>query len=239
MLNSNISWTTHTLNFWRGCKKVSPGCLNCYMFAEQIRYGLDPTVVTRTTTATWSQVNKFCAGDRVFVCSWSDFFNVDADPWRDDAWEVIRSRPDLIWIIPTKRPQNIAVRLPQDWKGGWPNVWLLVSVENQECADRRIPVLVDIPASVHGVSIEPMLGEIDLTPYLPGLDWVIVGGESQSGARPMKEEWAVDILQQCRKFSTPFYFKQMGGRDRDKGGNLLQGRCYEEMPFALKIKGGK
>ena len=100
MLNSNISWTTHTLNFWRGCTKVSLGCLNCYMFAEQIRYGLDPTIVIRTTKATWGQVKKFCAGDRVFVCSWSDFFHVDADPWRDNAWEVIRSRLTLSGLYP-------------------------------------------------------------------------------------------------------------------------------------------
>ena len=236
MLNSKISWTNHTLNFWRGCTKVSPGCLNCYMYAGQKRYGLEPTIVTRTAKATWRQVNKFSAGDSVFVCSWSDFFHVDADQWRDEAWEVIRSRPDLTWIILTKRPQNIAERLPQDWNTGWPNVWLLVTTENQECADHRIPILLDIPAVIHGLSIEPMLEPIDLSHYLHALDWVILGGESGLNARPMKKEWAIDIQQQCSKSSTPFFFKQMGGKDRKKGGSLLQGKHYYEMPFGLKIQ---
>lgn len=115
---SAIEWTDATWNPWIGCDKVSPGCAHCYMFAQQRQYGRDPSVVVRTSPATFlAPVRKrkwldLAPGSMVFTCSWGDFFHPDADPWRDDAWAVIEQRPDLIWQILTKRPERIPGRLP-------------------------------------------------------------------------------------------------------------------------------
>ena len=152
------------------------------MFREQRRYGRDPTKVTRTKT--WSDPVRWnreaeAAGTKflVFTCSWSDFFIEDADPWRPEAWEVIRRCPNLVYQILTKRPERISEHLPADWGRGYANVWLGVSVENQDWAG-RLDTLLEIPAAVHWVSAEPLLGPVDFTPWLARLDWIVVGAES-------------------------------------------------------------
>src|SRR5437016_4306599 len=131
-----ISWTEHSWNPWRGCERVSPGCAHCYIFAAQQRYGQDPSGVTRTKT--WGDPLKWQRDterarrtERVFTCSWSDFFIEAADRWRPEAWSLIRRTPNLTYQILTKRPENVAVRLPEDWGQGYANVWLGVSVENK------------------------------------------------------------------------------------------------------------
>lgn len=179
---TGIHWTHRTWNPWRGCKKVSPGCARCYMFREQRRYGRDPTEVVRTKT--WNDPIRWNGEAEaaetkflVFTCSWSDFFIEDADPWRAEAWEVIRRCPNLVFQVLTKRPERIAKHLPPDWGQGYPNVWLGVSVENQDWA-RRLDTLLEIPAVVHWVSAEPLLGPVDFTPWLDRLDWIVVGAES-------------------------------------------------------------
>lgn len=166
--DSGITWTDNTWwNPWQGCHKVSPGCVNCYMFREKNRYGQDPATVIRSKPATFNSPLKWKEPAKVFVCSWSDFFIEEADPWRDEAWEIIRNTPHLTYQILTKRPENIAGRLPE----GWPfaNVWLGVTAENQEQADRRIPILLSTPASLRFVSVEPMVGRIDLTDISDGV----------------------------------------------------------------------
>lgn len=168
--NSKIEWTDHTWNPWRGCDKVSPGCDNCYMFRDAERYGLDASTVTRQGVLTFRaplirrgtphggrkqhrRDYKWADGDKVFVCSWSDFFHPAADAWRDEAWEIMRQRPGLIFQLLTKRPGKITSRLPADWGNGWPNVWIGVTAENQEEADDRIPRLLSTPAVKRFVSI--------------------------------------------------------------------------------------
>lgn len=164
-INSKIEWTDNTWNPWRGCTKLSPACDNCYMMRDAARFGLNGQEVTRASPATFNAPLKmsWMDGTRVFVCSWSDFFHAAADAWRVDAWEIIRKRPGLIFQILTKRPERITQCLPEDWGDGWPNVWLGVTAENQEFADKRIPWLLAIPAAKRFVSIEPMLGAVDLT----------------------------------------------------------------------------
>jgi protein gp37 len=182
---TKIAWADDTWNPWRGCTRINPGCKNCYMFTEQRRYGLDPAVVTRSKTwgepARWNRKAEAASViRRVFTCSWSDFFHENADPWRDEAWEIIRSTPYLMYMILTKRSENIRDHLPSYWGDGYPNVWLGVSVEDRRHGLPRIDVLRTIPAAVRFLSIEPLLedlGPIDLT----GIDWVIVGGESGPG----------------------------------------------------------
>ena len=107
------------------------------------------------------------SGERIFVCSWSDFFHMDADPWRDEAWTQIKRREDLMFLIVTKRLENIRGRLPEDWGTGWPNVWLIATVENQRQARHRIPLLLDTPAAVRGISYEPALGPLDMAAWFP------------------------------------------------------------------------
>lgn len=163
--NSNIAWTDHTWNPWQGCRKVSLGCLNCYMFRDKKRYGQNPSKVVRSKPPTFNKPLRWKEPAKVFVCSWSDFFIEDADPWRDEAWSIIRNSRHLTFLLLTKRPENIKARLPEDWP--LPNVWLGVTAENQEQADKRISLLLSVEASVRFLSIEPMLGPIDLRRIKP------------------------------------------------------------------------
>ena len=223
---TGISWTDATWNPFQGCHKISSGCKNCYMFSEKTRYGQNPNVVVRSSDATFNAPLKWAKNSekyghikRVFVCSWSDFFIEEADPWRADAWDIMRKTPQFIYQLCTKRPERIADCLPTDWGQGYPNVWLLTSTENQAAADLRIPILIKIPAVVHGISAEPLLGPIDFrkVPTLNriGLDlsdfWVIVGGESGSNARPMISSWADSIRKQCENAKVPFFLQTKRG----------------------------
>jgi protein gp37 len=236
-----IAWTDATWNCWQGCHKVSAGCKNCYMFTDKKRYGQTPDVVIRSAAATFNAPLKWAKNrekyghiNRVFVDSWSDFFIEEADAWRAEAWAIIRQTPNLTYQLCTKRPERIAACLPADWGTGYPNVWLMVTAENQPMADLRIPILLRIPAVVHGVSVEPMVGPVRLdrigeepegylnalaavvhcdgrgTKSITGLDWVICGGESGPNARPMLPEWAESLRDQCAVTGTPFFFKQWG-----------------------------
>lgn len=236
---TGISWTEHTWNPWRGCKRISPGCENCYMFAEQRRYGRDPAEVVRTKT--WDQPKRWqakaaLAGKRelVFTCSWSDFFIEAADAWRPEAWQVIKDCPNLIWQILTKRPGLIAKRLPADWGTGYPNVWLGVSVESPEWL-WRVDVLRKVPAAVHFISAEPLLADIAPKLDLRGIEWVIVGGESGNHSqnyREMKSEWARSIRDLCREHGTAFHFKQSSGPHSGMG-TLLDGQQHHHLPEGI------
>jgi protein gp37 len=227
-----IAWTDKTWNPWRGCEKISPGCAHCYMFTQQERYGRDPSVVTRTRT--WGDPIKWQRAAaaarerwRVFTCSWSDFFHPDADAWRDDAWAVIRATPNLHYQILTKRPDAVRDRLPSDWGRGYPNVWLGVSVENNAFV-WRVDALRAIPARVKFVSAEPLLGPVpDL--HLDGLDWLIVGGESGPGYRPMDLAWARDLRDRCDAAGVTFFFKQSAA-PRTEMGIELDGELRREWP---------
>lgn len=169
---TEIGWTDHTYNPWRGCAKVSPGCDNCYMFRDQRRYGRDPETVVRAAPATFNAPakwhRKLAPGGHewVFTCSWSDFFIKDADPWRDEAWRMIRETPRLTYQILTKRPGLIRARLPDDWgDDGYPNVLLGTSVEDQARAG-RLDQLFAVPAAGYFVSLEPLLGAVDISPWM-------------------------------------------------------------------------
>lgn len=238
MKQTKIEWTDFSWNPWQGCKKVSPACDNCYMFRDKKRYGQKGSDIYRSSKTTFNKPLKMEAGSKVFTCSWSDFFLAEADEWRDDAWDIIRKTPHLIYQILTKRPENIKDRLPEDWDENFSHVWLGVTAENQEMANKRIPVLLDIPAAVHFVSIEPMLGRVFLrmaefdddnpmryADWLDGevfsdggsnqinkIDWVIVGGESgrRERVRPMEGAWVNHIAKSCYDTKTAFFFKQWG-----------------------------
>lgn len=190
-----------------GCAKVSPGCRACYMFAEQKSYGMDPADVRRSKTK-FNEPLKWKQPRRVFTCSWSDFFIEQADAWRPEAWEIIRKTPHT-YIILTKRIERVPECLPPDWGAGYPNVWLCVSVESQHFL-WRIAQLAEIPAPVHGVSFEPLLGPIDASRYLHLIDWAILGGESGPGARACHVSWIRQLMAQCRSRDVAVFCKQLG-----------------------------
>lgn len=224
---TGISWTDSTWNPWMGCTKVSAGCDNCYMFREQRQYGNDPELVRKSKTK-FDAPLKWDDPRLVFTCSWSDWFHAEADPWRDEAWEIIRRSPQHTFQILTKRPGRIARHLPADWGDGYENVWLGTSVETDEFLT-RVRVLRDVPASLRFVSAEPLLGP------LPSLDlaaigWVITGGESGPGHRPIQPEWVREIRDKCVAAGVPFHHKQWGGFSPKSQGKELDGREWCEIP---------
>ncbi len=239
MENSNINWTDHTWNPWSGCRHVSAECDHCYAdFFVTNRMGGDFGEVRRTKT-TWKDPLKWnrkaaqLASEidrrvRVFCASLTDFFIQDADEWRDEAWEVIRQCHNLDWLILTKRPQLIPRRLPLDWGDGWPHVWL-----GTTCGVRssysRLDALRSIPAKVRFISAEPLLESLaDIN--LDGFHWLIAGGESGPGFRPMREEWAVELRDICARDNVGFHFKQHSAF-RPGQGTELCGKVHHEPPL--------
>lgn len=259
MSETTIEWTDYTWNPWHGCRKVSAGCANCYMYRQKKQYGQDPTVVVRSKTK-FSEPLKWKEPKRVFTCSWSDFFIEEADAWRDEAWEIIRQTPHLTYQILTKRPERMAGRLPWGHGTPWANVWLGVSVEDQAAALKRIPILLDTPAVMRFLSCEPLLGPLDLhlrflsrsleiapdhlfgdrTGVRGRIHWVIAGGESGPKARPMNPEWARMLAGDCQSAGVPFFFKQWGEWQwlvcchvkvgKKKAGRLLDGKEWNQFP---------
>lgn len=257
MENSKIEWTHHTFNPWIGCTKVSPGCLNCY--AETLmdtRYGRvkwgkgQPR--SRTAADNWrkpKQWNK-AAQDaaerpRVFCASLADWLDDEVPiEWLVDLLNLIDLTPNLDWLLLTKRPENWqrritdalakapegSLRIAYEWAGcnnPPKNVWIGTSTEDQTRLDERMPLLMGIPARIRFVSAEPLVGRIHMGELRP--DWLIVGGESGPGARPMEREWVEILCDQCAD-RTAFHFKQWGGVDKKANGRLLHGRTWDELP---------
>lgn len=172
--NSKIEWTDHTFNPWIGCTKVSPACDNCYAEAWNKRFKCDNwgPHADRRRTKTWGNPvkwNKQAMANntryRVFCASLADVFDNHKSilpEWRAELWKLIKETPYLDWLLLTKRPQNIEKYLPDDWHGGYENVWLGTTVESQEEADRRIPHLLNIMCEKRFLSCEPLLGPVDL-----------------------------------------------------------------------------
>lgn len=235
---TNITWTDKTWNPWYGCRKVSAGCKNCYMFRDMKHYGKDPNTVQKSKS-TFNVPLKWKEPSKIFVCSWSDFFIEDADDWRAEAWDIIKRCPQHTFQLCTKRPERIAQCLPSDWgRELYKHVWLGATTEDQQMFDERIGKLLKVPAEVHWLSIEPMLSNILIDfgrprffgdyPPVP-IDWVVVGGESGPGYRKMDLNWARSIRDQCQSAGVPFFFKQESGLH--PGTNpKLDGIEYHEFP---------
>jgi protein gp37 len=229
---SAIGWTQATWNPWYGCTKVSAGCDHCYMFRDMLRYGRDPETVTRSKT-TFRDPIKWKDSRLIFTCSWSDWFHIDADAWRDEAWQIIKDTPRHTYQILTKRPGRIARHLPADWGEGYPNVWMGTSVESQQTA-HRVEVLAEIPAVVRFISAEPLLGPLTFGNTLrsSGIHWLIAGGESGGQCRPCDEQWLRYLRNECADAGVAFFLKQLGGnpdaRAHEKA--LLDGQTHTGMP---------
>lgn len=246
---TEISWTDHTFNPWAGCTKVSPACDNCYAEKDThrrqfVKWGKD-AIRRRTSEGYWGQLAKWDRAARkdgirrrVFIGSWCDVMeeNPQLTPILCDLWPQLRKCHSLDLLLLTKRPQNFRRFLPPDWiEIPLPNVWGMTTVESAEYR-WRIDALRDTPFAVRGLSIEPLLGPVgDLD--LRGIHWVIVGGESQHGARAMNPDWAREIRDQCIAANVAFHFKQWGEHDSDlihigkkAAGRLLDGRTWDEFP---------
>lgn len=222
--NSGIEWTDHTFNPWWGCVKVSPACENCYAETFSSRIGQKvwgPRSPRRFFDQKhWDEPRKWSdqaarAGRRarVFCASMADVFESrrDLDPQRERLWQLILETPNLDWLLLTKRPQNASLMMPPGWyRDPLPNVWIGTTVEDQKRADLRIPDLLRIPARIRFLSCEPLLGYVDLRPWISEISWVIAGGESGACARPTHPAWFRQVRDQCGAAGVAFHFKQWG-----------------------------
>lgn len=276
--DSKIEWTDHTFNPWWGCMKVSPGCANCYAETLARRYAYNiwgPPAVTKRRTfgdrhwaepLAWNRAaERNGKRARVFCASMADIAedHPDLPPQRARLAELVESTPWLNWLFLSKRPENYASMFHWFSSGNQPpdNVWLGTSVENQEQADKRIPILLQLPAAIRFLSCEPLLGPIDLSALLTGwrtetkptpahiigappatdyarlsfIRWVIVGGESGPRARPMHPDWVRQLRDQCFVSGVPFYFKQWGEFEY----GLIRKDDHFVGGFHVKTKSGK
>jgi len=205
-------------NPWHGCVKASEGCAHCYMFFLDRQRGADGSRVYRTRNFNYpvqrdrSGAYKIKSGELIRVCMTSDFFLPEADAWREEAWGLIKARPDVKFFLLTKRPERFATCLPHDWGDGWSNVMLNVSAENDARARERIPVLLETPAAHRGVMCAPLIGGVDLAPWLATgkIEQVIAGGENYDGARPCRYEWVRRMSDDCRAADVTFAFIETG-----------------------------
>ena len=241
-----IEWTDATWNPVTGCTKVSPGCAHCYAETITIRFRRGGPFLPGKTTIKLhpERLNdpaKWRKPRRVFVNSMSDLFHEEVPfAFVESIFETMKVNDQHIYQILTKRPERMLEYVA--WTRGrkWPqHVWGGVSVENQYWADRRIPILAQIPARVRFLSVEPLLKAVDLRQYLMYVQWVIVGGESGHRARPMKAEWATRVRDDCLEARVPFFFKQWGGRTSKAGGRVLEGRTWNEYPKVRQLAAGK
>ena len=231
--NSSIEWTESTWNPLTGCTKVSPGCKNCY--AERLSLRLQamgqPNYANGFILTTHEHALElplqWKKPQTIFVNSMSDLFNKDVPvDFIHRVFDVMRRADWHRFQILTKRSDRLLDLSPQlPWS---PHIWMGVSVENEDYVC-RIDHLRRTKAKLKFLSLEPLLGPLRRL-NLKGIDWVIVGGESGPGARPMAQSWVLDIRDQCRKANVPFFFKQWGGFNKKKAGRSLAGRTWDEMP---------
>jgi protein gp37 len=236
--NSKIEWTDATWNPVRGCTKISPGCKHCYAerFAERFRgvkghpfeQGFDLRLVPEKV----NEPLHWKRPQRIFVNSMSDLFHDDVPlPYIKRVFSVMNQADWHQYQVLTKRAERleeVSCQLP--WA---PHIWMGVSVENKDYL-WRIDRLRKTKAHIKFLSVEPLLGPLGKI-SLRGIDWVIVGGESGPGARPMEASWVKDIKDQCRRAGVAFFFKQWGGVQKKRHGRELEGRTWDEMPELVTI----
>ncbi len=263
--DSRIEWTDHTFNPWWGCTKVSAACTNCYAEAWAKRVGSKVWGAGADRRffgdAHWQEPLRWDRAaaaqreaHRVFCASMADVFEDrrDLDAHRERLAGLIAATPNLNWLLLTKRPQKAAQLAP--WGSAWPaNVWLGTTVESQRWVSKRLPEIAAVPARVRFLSCEPLLGALDLQPWLKSaVHWVIAGGESGARARPTDPAWFRVLRDQCIAAGVPFHFKQWGDWapgagwtdtaakegamvrvGKRRAGRDLDGRTWDELPRAI------
>jgi protein gp37 len=239
MATTKIEWTESTWNPITGCTKISSGCKFCYaevmarrlkaMGQEKYKNGFDLALHPEALNEpyTWKK------GKMIFVNSMSDLFHKEIPiEYIQKIFRVIKENPQHVFQILTKRADVLRYYDSEGWLE-WPhNLWMGVTVESNEVM-HRIDNLRSTSARVKFLSCEPLLTSLP-TMNLQGIDWVIVGGESGRTPRPIKEEWVIDIKEQCLKMNVAFYFKQWGGTNKKKAGKMLEGKVFNAMPNSIE-----
>jgi protein gp37 len=230
---SAIEWTEVTWNPTTGCSKVSPGCLHCYaermakrlqaMGQERYKNGFDVTIHPELLDEPFSWKKPRI----VFVNSMSDLFHKKIpDKFIKDVFAVMNANQRHTFQILTKRSERLCELAPKlKWSE---NIWMGVTIENNDYVFRADD-LRKVDCAIKFLSLEPLLGPLPAL-KLDGIDWAIVGGESGPGARPMNEEWIIEIKRRCEENNVPFFFKQWGGVNKKKAGRLLEGKTWNQYP---------
>lgn len=207
----DVSW-----NLWHGCHKKSEGCKNCYVYRRDESIGKDSNIVYKTKSFNLPILKdkkgnyKYKSNTSFMTCFSSDFFIEDADIWREDALKIIKERSDCSFFLITKRPERILeVMKPKDY----PNLAIACTMENNKRVEERLPIYLNIDMDYHGIMIEPMLEDIDLSKYdLGKVDQISVGGESGKNARIINFDWVRKIHTLCKEKNIDFYFHQTGAK---------------------------
>ena len=240
MARTKIEWTESTWNPITGCTKISAGCKNCYaevmarrlqaMGQEKYHNGFNLTLHPETLNEPYSWKKPRV----IFVNSMSDLFHKDIPiQYIKDVFRVMKENPHHVFQVLTKRADLLLYYDKEGYLEWSHNIWMGVTVEDNTLTN-RINLLRQTGARIKFLSCEPLLTEIPVM-NLAGIDWVIVGGESGRNPRPIKEEWVLDIKDQCERANVAFYFKQWGGTNKKKNGKSLRGKQYSEMPEIKKL----
>ena len=236
---SSIEWTDATWNPVRGCTKISPGCKNCYAktFAERFRgvpgHPYEEGFDLRLVPEKLFEPLKWKRPRKIFVNSMSDLFHPNVpDEFIVRVAEVMIEGDWHNYQVLTKRAERLERLLNSKLKFATvsSHIWWGVSVEDRKHGLPRIEHLRNTPAAIKFLSIEPLLQDLGLV-NLKAIDWVIVGGESGRGSRPMEQVWVQELLRQCTKQKVMFFFKQWGGTNKKAAGRILNGRTYDDLPI--------
>ena len=232
-------------NPWHGCRKISEGCEHCYMYFLDTMREQDGSYIYKVKNnfkyplkKNRDGTYKIKSGEQIRVCMTSDFFLEEADNWRDEAWEIMKKRSDVVFFLLTKRPERVEKCLPKDWEDGWENIFFNVTCENQKRADERIPIMFDLPFKHKGIMVAPFIGEVQIGKYLKQnqIEQVIAGGENYDGARILRYEWVKSLYDECVQNNVTFNFFETGTRF------IKNGKLYEmpdkELQSEMAYKSG-
>lgn len=229
-------------NPWHGCKKISEGCQNCYMYfldSQRDKSGSDIFKVKNNFDYPLHKDKKgnykIKSGEFIRVCMTSDFFLEEADKWREEAWNIMRQRPDVIFTLVTKRPERVLKALPHDWNEGWENIWFHATCENQTRADERVPILLDLPFKHKGIMVAPFIGKVSLVKYLKSgqIENIMCGGENYAGLRPLYYDWVKQLSDECKEYDVTFEFFETGNVFIKNGKKYTFGDKKAQTKFAF------
>ena len=202
-------------NPWRGCRRCSEGCLHCYIHKGDAKRDVDTGNIIKTKDF-YKPVERLKNGGYkmkpglVYLGFSTDFLIEEADAWRGECWRMIKERADCTFLFLTKRIERFAACIPADWADGYDNVVVCCTIENQQYADKKLPVFGALPIRHRCITAQPLIGPVDMAAYLDDVELVVVGGESGRDARPLDYDWVLDIREQCVRKRVDFEFRQCG-----------------------------
>lgn len=203
-------------NPWRGCHRFSEGCRYCYIHKGDAKRGICTDKIVRLEGFDAPVAHnakgeyKIKPGQMVYLCFSTDFLIEEADPWRDECWRMMREREDLHFLFLTKRICRLEKCLPDDWGKGYDNVTIGCTVEDQAAVEQRLPIFNALPVRHRNITLQPMIGPVNIEKYLDDVELVVLGGESDVNARPLDYDWVLDVRQQCMRRRVAFEFRQCG-----------------------------